>query len=112
MSALVQTMLAPGARDSSVDGLTVTVFVNRREADRVIAAIGAMAVPAAPVARPAPSARSWTARRLMRDNGSVAPQVITEAGQELRFTGFGRGFFAGEAEGTLWGEPVRYAYYA
>ena len=103
MSALVQTMLAPGARDSSVDGLTVTVFVNRREADRVIAAIGALA---------APSARSWAARRLRRDDGSGAPQVITEAGQELRFTGFGRGFFAGEAEGTLWGEPVRYAYYA
>ena len=95
------------------DGLVLRTNCKRSSAESLIAELARLSYRTAPAAQ-APVAQAaapgW--------NGAKRELILATIGSEAAarcvpgFTGFGQEFTGSEIHGHLWGETVRYAYYA
>ena len=104
---------------TELPGLVVAVRCNRREAAAIKESVERLSYRTAPVAplasQPAGEDQSGRHRELIQATDvseRTTPKAVFVKGRRFVLTGFGKEFIGSEIHGHLWGERVRYAYYA
>lgn len=111
--AVLETIARHTTRAAFHDGTLIRISCKAREAAQIQASVEQMpAAPAAPAAATTAPEQAWRYRELVSVQFGRAAATREINGQTLRFTGYGTEFRGREIDGPLWGEAVRYAYYA
>ena len=109
----IEALFVDTARIASRDGLTVSTKFNRRELHT--ARLGLETIGQELTASAKPAARGETTpvkiRVLIESRSHAEREAAAHPPTGYVLDGFGQGFVGREADGHLWGELVRYAYY-
>ena len=113
VATAARTLFDNNSRITFQDGLVLRTACKRTSAETLIAELTRLSYRTAPTNQ-TPVAQSaapgW--------NGAKRELILATVGSESvasripGFTGFGREFIGREVHGHLWGEQIRYAYYA